>query len=86
MGLLKWLVLPVSGPVMGTAWVAEQLVEEAQRRFYDEATIRQEMLDLERHFADGRMTEREFNEASDRLVQRLIDARQWRETRASRED
>jgi hypothetical protein len=77
MGLLKWLVLPVSGPVMGTVWVANQLLEEAKRQHYDETAIRQEMLDLESQFAEGRMTESEFEEASDVLVQRLMDARAW---------
>src|SRR4051812_32594411 len=43
MGLLRLLTFPVSGPIAGTKWALQTLLNEAERRYYDEAAIRQEM-------------------------------------------
>ena len=44
MGLLKLLTFPVSGPVAGTHWVLRTLLDEAERRYYDEEAILQQKI------------------------------------------
>jgi Gas vesicle protein G len=72
--LLNLITLPVSGPVGATAWIAEQMQAVAEREYYDEAAIRQELLELEQRFDAGDLTEDEYEEAADELVERLLMA------------
>jgi LPS O-antigen subunit length determinant protein (WzzB/FepE family) len=75
MGLFKELVLLPLAPVRGTAWVAEQLAEEAERRLYDEDNIKREMLQLEIEADEGRLGEKERAVKEDELLDRLAIAR-----------
>lgn len=81
MGLFKWLLCPVTGPVYGTKWVAEQLLEEAERQYYDETLIHQEMLDLERSYEQGTIDRQTLDRCTEPLLQRLLEARDWRNER-----
>jgi Gas vesicle protein G len=74
--LLKLVTLPVSGPVEGTIWMAEQLQAVADREFYDEGTIRQELMELEHRFEAGELAEEEFDDSADALLERLMIAEQ----------
>lgn len=76
MGLFRELVLLPLAPVRGTAWVAEQLGEEADRRLYDEDNIRREMLQIELDHEDGRLSDEERATMEDDLLERLAVARQ----------
>ena len=68
MGLLIGLLtLPVSGPIRGTIWVAEQVRAAAERSWFDEAAIRREIDD------------EEHEEAADALIDRLLEAAAARE-------
>ena len=53
LGLFKLLTFPVSMPLSGGRWVLQTLLDEAERRYYDEAAIRQEMAELERQLTTG---------------------------------
>jgi len=64
------LTLPLA-PVRGVAWVAEQLVDEAERQLYDEGAIRAELLSLELEFDDGKIDELELRDREEALLQRL---------------
>ena len=77
MGLLKLLTFPVSGPVDGTRWVLQTLLDEGQRRHYDPATIRRQMADLDTDRRAGRVTPEEFDRREEALLQRLLEARQF---------
>lgn len=79
MGLLKLLTLPVTGPVAGARWAMKTVLEEAEAEYYDEAAIRQEMLDLEALQQSGRIDDDTFERASDALLARLLEARQYHE-------
>lgn len=81
MGVLKWLFFPITAPVSGTMWVGQQVLEEAERQYYDEAAIRQEMLELERSYEQGDVEEAAFEELSERLLQRLLEAQTRRAER-----
>jgi hypothetical protein len=64
------LTLPLA-PVRGVVWVAEALVEEAERQLYDERAIRRDLLALELAFEDGEIDELERRDREEELLQRL---------------
>jgi hypothetical protein len=74
--LLSLLTLPVSGPVGGVAWIAEQVRAAAEREYYDEGAIRLGLAELEERYEAGELTEEEFEAASDELFSRLLEARE----------
>jgi len=76
MGLFKELVLLPLAPVRGTAWVAEQIADEADRRLYDEDNIKREMVQLEIDHEDGLIGDEERSRMEDELLERLAVARQ----------
>jgi hypothetical protein len=75
-GLFKELALLPLAPVRGTAWVAEQLAEEAERQLYDENRIKRELLQLELEEEEGRISEQERRNKEGELLERLQIARQ----------
>jgi hypothetical protein len=77
MGLLKLLTFPVSGPALGGKWVLQTLLDEAERQYYDEAAIRQQMAALESDFQAGRLSDAEFDQREEALLERLLEARQY---------
>ena len=78
MGLLKLLTFPVSMPLAGGKWVLRTLLDEAERRYYDEAAIRQQMAELERQLMAGEIDEETFDAAEEDLFARLLEAREYR--------
>ena len=77
MGLLKLLTFPVSLPLAGGTWVLQTVLNEAERKYYDEAAILEEMAQLERQFDAGEIDENTFDEQEEALLQRLLDAREY---------
>jgi Gas vesicle protein G len=75
-GLFKELALLPLAPVRGTAWVAEQLADEADRQLYDEDNIKREMIQLEIDYEDGRIGDEERAAIEEDLLERLAVARQ----------
>ena len=79
MGILfNLLTLPVTGPLKGTMWVAEQVLEVAERDFYDEEAIRAAIQDAESAHRAGAMTDEQYEAAVDALLERLMAAREHR--------
>ena len=76
MGLFKELVLLPLAPVRGTAWVAEQIADEADRRLYDEDSIKREMVQLEIDEQEGVIGAEERQRMERDLLERLAIARQ----------
>ncbi|MFK0157212.1 gas vesicle protein GvpG [Streptomyces sp. NPDC090499] len=74
MGLVKELLLLPFAPVRGSAWVIEQVVQEAERIYYDPAAIRAELARLEERLEAGEIDEEEFDQAEDELLDRLETA------------
>ncbi|MEV6262667.1 gas vesicle protein GvpG [Streptomyces sp. NPDC051784] len=80
MGLFTQLVtLPVA-PLRGAVWVADQLVDTAEREYYDPAPVKAALVDLERDLVEGRITDDEFDSREDELLDRLdeLEAQQRR--------
>lgn len=71
MGLITGLITLPLAPVRGVAWVAEQLIEEAERELYDEGKIRAELLAVELAFEDGEIDELERRDREEALLERL---------------
>jgi uncharacterized membrane protein len=71
-GLITGLVTLPLAPVRGTIWIAERLLEEAERQLDDPANIELELADAEQRFERGEISEEEFELIEDELVRRLI--------------
>ncbi|MET8576934.1 gas vesicle protein GvpG [Streptomyces sp. NPDC005012] len=71
MGLLSEVLLLPLAPVRGSAWVIRQVMREAERIYYDPATIRAELASLEEQLESGEIDEEEFDRREDELLDRL---------------
>ena len=76
MGLFREIVLLPLAPVRGTAWVAEQIAEEADRQLYDEDNIKRELVQLEIDAEEGEVSPSEREAREDELLERLAVTRQ----------
>jgi gas vesicle protein GvpG len=76
-GLLTGLLTLPLAPVRGTVWIAERLMEEAERELGDEAAVRRRLAELELRHELGEITDEELAEAEDALLAEL-DARRER--------
>lgn len=75
MGLLSGLLgLPLA-PLRGTLAAAEQIRKQAEAEFYDPATIRLQLEEVDRQRAQGLLTEEEATLWEDELVERLMVGR-----------
>ncbi|MGW7068924.1 gas vesicle protein GvpG [Streptomyces sp. NPDC054855] len=71
MGLIgEVLMLPLA-PVRGGLWAVGQVVAEAERLYYDPATVRSELALLEQQLESGEIGEEEFDRREDELLDRL---------------
>ena len=84
MGLLKLLTFPVSVPVSGTRWVLQTILNEAERSHYDPAAIKQQLADLETQHRTGRISDEEFDRREEALFERLIEARDYHQSKRAR--
>jgi len=76
MGLITGLLtLPVA-PLRGVVAVAEQIRQRAEDDYYNPATIRAEMDEVDALRAAGELTEEEAMAWEDQLIERLMIGRQ----------
>jgi uncharacterized membrane protein len=71
MGLISEVLLLPFAPVRGSGWVIRQVLQEAERIYYDPATVRTELARLEERLEVGEITEEEFSRQEDELLDRL---------------
>ncbi|MFJ4206330.1 gas vesicle protein GvpG [Streptomyces sviceus] len=71
MGLIGEVLLLPFAPVRGSAWVIKQVLSEAERLYYDPATVRAELAQLEERLEAGELDEEEFDRQEDELLERL---------------
>jgi len=75
MGLITGLLgLPLA-PLRGTIAAADQIRKQAEEEFYDPATIRAALEDVDRRRASGELTEEEAVAWEDELIERLMVGR-----------
>jgi hypothetical protein len=72
MGLLTGLLTLPLAPVRGTIWVAERLLEEAERQLNDPEAIEQQLLAAEAAHERGELTDDEFERIEEELIDRLL--------------
>jgi hypothetical protein len=65
--------LPLA-PVRGVGWVAERVLEEAERQYYDPGTIRRKLEEVAEAKAAGTISAEEAGALEQELVNRLIEA------------
>ncbi|MFJ8659552.1 gas vesicle protein GvpG [Streptomyces sp. NPDC093795] len=75
MGLLTEVLLLPAAPVRGTAWVLRQVVEVAEREYYNPEVVHRELAGLVAAFEAGEIEEAEFDRREDELLARLDAAR-----------
>jgi polyhydroxyalkanoate synthesis regulator phasin len=81
MGLFTGLLTLPLAPVRGTIWVAEQVLDEAERQFYDPAVIRRQLEQVDEMRRRGEISEEEAEQMEDDLVERLMESRRRRAAR-----
>lgn len=72
MGLLTGLLTLPLAPVRGTIWVAERLLEEAERELNDPAVLEQQLDEAEAAVERGELSQEEFDVLEDELLRRMI--------------
>ena len=87
MGLLGTiLTFPVSGPILTAKAAIKTIVNEAERQLYDQSAIRRQLAEAERAHLAGEISEAEFAEAEEALLERLVEARRWQLEKAETSD
>jgi hypothetical protein len=81
MGFLTGLVLLPLAPLRGTIWLAERLMEVAERELDDEATFKRLLVEAEIAFESGELSESEYEQVEEELLERLELARREGEGR-----
>jgi hypothetical protein len=71
MGFLTGILLLPLAPLRGTIWLAEKLTEVAERELDSEQTIKRLLLEAEMAFDAGELTEAEYEQVEDELLERL---------------
>ena len=71
MGLFTGLLTLPLAPVRGTVWIAERVLEEAERQMNDPAVIEQQLLEAEARHERGELSDDEFEQIEDELLRRL---------------
>lgn len=74
MGLFTALITAPFAPVRATAWIAEQVLEQAEREHYDPVVIQRELAWLDEARERGEIDDEEAEEVEQELIARLM----WR--------
>jgi hypothetical protein len=78
-GLLTGILTLPLAPVRGTMWVAERVLEEAERQLNSPEAIEQQIVEAEDARDRGELSEEEFEQLEDELLGRLLGARGGRD-------
>ena len=73
-------------PVQAVVRLAEVIQEEAERTYYDPATIRRELAEIERARAAGDISEKDAAQLQNEVVARLTQVRVIGATAADRDE
>lgn len=71
MGLISGLLLLPLAPVRGTAWVADLLLDTAERELYGSDALRAQLAALNHAYEAGDLDEVQFEAEEDRLLDLL---------------
>ncbi|MEU3344951.1 gas vesicle protein GvpG [Streptomyces sp. NPDC006700] len=71
MGLISEVLLLPLAPARASGWAIRQVLREAERIYYDPATVRAELARLEEQLEASEITEEEYDRREDELLDRL---------------
>jgi Gas vesicle protein G len=77
MGFITGLVTLPLAPVRGTMWIAERLLDEAERELEDPELLEWELDEAEAAWERGELTDEEFAEIEEDLVARMTGQEGW---------
>jgi hypothetical protein len=66
--------LPLA-PVRGVAWIADQVLQEAEREYYDPGAIRRQLEEVAKAREFGAIDDAEADALEEALVARLVEGR-----------
>ena len=72
--LLSLLSLPLA-PIRATTWIAERVLEEAERQHYDPAVVRRKLEEVAHARDTGQIAAEDADALERELIGRLIEAR-----------
>ncbi|GAB3213783.1 gas vesicle protein GvpG [Marinactinospora thermotolerans] len=78
MGLFSALLGAPLAPARFVGWTARQVLDAAERQYYDPDAIRAELAELSERLDAGELTEDEFDRMEDELLDRLEEAMAYR--------
>jgi hypothetical protein len=75
MGLLTGLLTLPLAPVRSVAWLAERILDQAEKEMYDPAAVRRQLTVVEAEREAGRLSQEEAAALEDELVGRMMARR-----------
>lgn len=72
--VLRLLLLPVTGPVMGLSWIGEKILEQANTEIDDKENLQKKLLSLQLAFDMGEISEEDFIVQEEELLLAIEEA------------
>jgi hypothetical protein len=69
------ITLPVTGPFRFAMWVIRTVAGQAEAELYDEGKIRKELAGLELRYDMGELSEADYEQLEEALMERLRESR-----------
>ncbi|MEU1901049.1 gas vesicle protein GvpG [Nocardiopsis dassonvillei] len=79
MGLLSMILTAPAAPIRFVDWTARQVLDAAERELYDPSRIRQQLAELSERFDAGELSESEFDQMEDELLDQLEEAERYQQ-------
>ncbi|MBE8970176.1 gas vesicle protein GvpG [Nostocales cyanobacterium LEGE 12452] len=74
--VLRFLLLPITGPLMGVTWLGEKILEQASTEIDDKENLSKQLLALQLAFDMGEIPEEEFEIQEEALLLAIMEAEQ----------
>lgn len=74
MGIFSGLLSLPLAPVRGTVWVAQQVLDEAERQYYDVGALRRQLEEVALARESGEIDDDEAVALEEQLTARLVEA------------
>ncbi|QLE40808.1 gas vesicle protein GvpG [Nostoc sp. C052] len=72
--VLRFLLLPITGPLMGVTWLGEKILEQASTEIDDKENLSKQLLALQLAFDMGEIPEKEFEIQEEALLLAILEA------------
>lgn len=77
MGLVTEIVALPAAPFRGVGWVLQKVVQAAEQEYYDPGPVQEQLAELERAREAGSVSDEEFDDQEEQLLQRLEEIRAY---------